>query len=448
MSLLGAVVGRIPGIPTKMSIGERLAGWGLGLVQGDADVVGHVRTPRGWRLVPAVYRTEGDDEYYRPVEGGRDYPAGGVGGDPGSLLGKPTAVGFADFGALRQLPNTAVARNVTLVQSTVSVDDQTGADSDEPEDDSELPEGRRARLKVRAGRIGQGALSLSATAAKRAVEWLRDGDKLPSKRRVGRSLYAAGLALIRGKKLAGKGYDADALLLRRDADGLNTFKRVDYSTDNDWLEPRDDEIGFSVDAIGAKPATLAGQPVAYTQSSYLRCFAPSAARLGRNMHEEKLTDGEELLGGDLQVTTPSGDDPLAVADGGTATVPEDAPEPQRAKTRTDDIIVEERAFVLPEDVSMLGDSEQAREKVKAKVERVRASEHLPGDDWASMAFRYGGIFMALIMGWWFGQQSAGGGGGGSLPSVNVPFGTMNSVEPMQHAATAADGLLALSGVIG
>lgn len=387
MGLIGTVAGRIPGIPTKRSLGRRLASRGYDKFRGDADIVGHVVSPEGWELVRADYETDDENEFYVPRDGGRAYPADGLGADPGTLFGTPIAVGYRDFGCLRQVPNTQIARDVILLE-------------DEVDDSEETPPGRIERAVER----------LPDVIASRVPEWVTDQQTRAE------MMIAKGLALIQGVSLLGSGTDADALNLVRDTDGRWGMERVDYDVDIGWYDSRDTGHPYNTEGIGAEPKDLFGTPVGYSLSKFPRMMAAVTPRLGRNMHESKLADGGKEYGGGYY--NASGE--VALTDGGEVETDGGMPAPKSIEARHNDIWVEERAFVLPEDAKLLGGNEETNDKIQTAKERVKASQNMPGGEIADKIMRYSGMFLALIMGWWMGSQSAGGGGGEAGSSVPTP----------------------------
>ena len=113
-----------------------------------------------------------------------------------------------------------------------------------------------------------------------------------------------------------------------------------------------------------------------------------------------------------------------VPDGGEVQA---ATNPTEVDARHNDIWVEERAFVLPEDAKLLGGTEETTDKIQTAKERVKASQNMPGGELADKIMRYSGMFLALIMGWWMGSQS--GGNGGEAGSA-VPTPVQMDITPM------------------
>ncbi|QSG02521.1 hypothetical protein [Natranaeroarchaeum sulfidigenes] len=393
MGLLGTAAEKIPGIPTKRSIGLRLATRGYSNYLGDADVVGHVVSPDGWELVRADHETDDEEEFYVPRDGTKRYPADGVGANPGTLFGTPITVGYRDFGSLREVPNTEIAREVHILES----------DDEDPNVDQTDP--------TLGERIGS---YLPDVIGSRMPEWLTDSDERAQLQ------IRKGLALILGTKIVGSGASADALNLVRDSDGRWGLERVDYDVDIGWYESRDTGQPYSAEGIGGKPKDLLGTPVGYSLSKYPRMMAAVTPRLGRNMHEEKLADGGTTYGGGYY--NQNGE--VVVPDGGEVQA---AANPTEVDARHNDIWVEERAFVLPEDAKLLGGNEETTDKIQTAKERVKASQNMPGGELADKIMRYSGMFLALIMGWWMGSQS--GGNGGEAGSA-VPTPVQMDITPM------------------
>jgi hypothetical protein len=448
MSKLNAILERIPLLPSKKSLGKRALTRGLNYVKGDAQVVGHVKDVDSWDLVPADYATElpGEwrealpphevemaDEWYIPQDGSRPYPADGVGGSPGSLYGVPIAVGFRNFGHVRRVPNTDIARNVHKGVQTPGEDDAEPVR--EPvvtaSEEREIQNQRENRIESALNRLSSrlngvseqlpdsivdrvpDESSVAETVAERtpvkpirqAWTWLqRTREDRASKDKIGRQLVGIGYALMRGEYITKSGADADAVTLVRDEDGQWAVERIDYDVDDGWFESRETDNPYSAGGIGAEPVPFAGTPIGYSLSKYPQLLAAVTPRIGRNMHEVKLAEGGEKYGGDYL----NANGQITVTDGGHP----EMPNPEQAQTGQDDIMLEERAFVTPEDVSLLGGNEDVTEKIKTIEDRAIASQNMPGSGAMQMMMRYGGLFMALIFGWWMGKQSAGGGGGG------------------------------------
>lgn len=98
-----------------------------------------------------------------------------------------------------------------------------------------------------------------------------------------------------------------------------------------------------------------------------------------------------------------------------------------------DVRTVERAYVDPDDINHLGDPEATQEKIEARLGRIQAEENT-GKGLKAQVVRYGGLFVALAVGWWFGRQAAGGGGGGG------EGGSSSSVSPimLDYAAGAVE----------
>lgn len=436
--MIGSILGRIPGLPTKRSLGRRFIRRCYEYYLGDADVLGHVKGPDGvWHLVPADYAEElppewrGEipraerervDEWYIPTDGSRPYPADGVGGAPGTLFGIPIAVGYRQFGEARRVPNTEIARNVYLLG------------------------GERRRDEVEPSAEGSGFDRLTDGVRDR-FRWLLDADARAD------WFGEFGYKLYRGTKLLGKGYTADALQYAQDPDGRWALERLQFNADMGVYESLATGKPADPSGLGAEPAEIFGQFVGYGNSDEPTLKAAITPRLGRNLHEEELATAEngyanggptvDTVGG--QVYDQSGQ-PVAT-DGGV----ELETEPKEATYRHDDIMLEERAFVLPEDTRLLGGNQELSEQIVTMVERAKVSQNMPGDGMMDAAFRYGGIFMGLILGWWFGQQSGGGGGGGGVSGavtgvmpgyVGVPDVTMAGVDAVLAAMVHLPGVVA------
>lgn len=401
MGLLGTAMEKIPIIPTKRSIGRRLATRGYDNYRGDADVVAHVVSPSGWELVRADHETEDEMEYYVPRDGGKKYPADGVGADPGTLFGTPITVGYRDFGCLREVPNTEIAREIHILESS---------------------EGQSEDLKKsETGWREEVGSYVPDVISSRVPEWITDSNARAE------MLISKGLALIRGTKLFGSGASADALNLVRDSDGRWGLERVDYDVDIGWYESRDTDLPYSTEGIGGEPKGLLGTPIGFSLSKYPRMMAAVTPRLGRNMHESKLADAGTTYGGGYY--NENGE--VVVPDGGEVTA--GAPNPTEVEARHNDIWIEERAFVLPEDAKLLGGNEETTDKIQTAKERVKASQNMPGGALADKIMRYSGMFIALIMGWWMGSQ--GSGGGGEAGSA-VPTPVTMDMTPMMDVVTA------------
>lgn len=401
-----AGLGKIPGVPTRRGLGRLLVTRGLAKRRGDADFLGFVRDQDGWHLVPSNYETEGDKEWGVPTDGSDRYRADGIGGDWGTLYGVPVVVGYRDFGAARQLPNTQVARDVIVPGGAVQ-DEGEDVDVDRPDDES-------------------GGLLPGFTIPNPAGDWR----------------LSRGLKWIRG--------DADALDLVQDSDGQWALERVEYRLEDQMYRSRDSDSPYDAEGAGCAPKPLAGVPLGFSNGRFPSMLPPVRCRLGRNTVEGRLAGeyvpqfdedgnvkidkhGEPMFTQEVDswggATKDASGRPV-LADGG---VPESAPEPTEVTPGWNDIELEERAFVNPDDIKQLGDPETTQEKIEAMIERVKASQNTPGGDLGAKALQYGGYFLALILGWWFGQQSAGGGGGeGGGASVSPVM-----VNAKAHVADAA-----------
>lgn len=439
MGRFGAFIGRIPGIPTKSSLGRRLIARGYNGLKGEADILGHVKPPKGtWELIPCDHATdlpaewhdklpdwyvEDVSEWYIPADGSRPYPADGVGGTPGRLFGTSIAVGYRDFGEIRRLPNTELMRNVHV-------------SGDGHEEIVETPED------------GQTLFGRVVTAVRNRFDGLLDAEK--------RAAWCCrwGFALYRGKKLLGKGYTTDSLRLTQDPDSRWALERLMFDTEiNDYESTQTGGI-VSASGIGSEPADLFGHPVGYGNVEEPELKAVVTPRLGRNLHRVKLatpTDGAGEITDEVSVGGEFTHNGQQVAADGGVDVDINTPEPKTATARHDDIILEERAFVRPEDTRLLGGNQDLSEKFETAVERAKVSQNMPGDGMMENALRYGGIFMGLIMGWWMGKQSGGGGGGGggitsgitdTIPGMVMPADVVPQLASASlHVTTFLPGVL-------
>lgn len=400
MGYLGQLVSKLPIIPTRRDIGENLVRRGLNRLRGDADLVGALRGPDGWTFGAYNYEQHGAEEYLVDVETGQRHRADGVGSDPGRLLGVPFAVGYQDFGCLRELPGVEIGRDVFINNEPRNEDDDS-ADA----------------------RFGERLLG-----SMRSMKPAAPG----SGRGRGRKYISLGLSMIRGENWLRSGADADAVDLVRYSDEYWNLEKVDYDTDVNWYESRGGHYK-STAGRGISPKNAFGTPLGYSMARYARMFAPVESRLARNLHSVRLADGDEVVGG--RFMNMNGE---VLADGGHVQAT-DAPAPREAHPGRDDIIVEESAFVPPEDAGMLGNDEVLQEQVQTNEERAKTSQNMPNSGMWQVAMKYGGVFMGLILGWWFGQQSAGSGGGGG--GVSMPIDMADQVGGLVLHTPDAIGLL-------
>lgn len=429
MSRLGALAAGIPLLPTKRSAGRRLIRRALGRRLGDDDVLGLVRDQEGWDPLPCNYVTDAGETWLEPVDGSDRYPADGVGGDPGTLFDVPVAIGYRNFGAVRELPKTSFGRDVILHEDDVVDVPGDGSGADPDPSPVERLEGHVPHIGLGIGAagvfagiglfwwfgllfwaLGVGLLGAAATAAG-ADAWRAGG--------------ATDAALERGVKwIAG---DADALVLVKDTDDQWALERADYELEDQLYRSRDSGNPYDAEAVGAQPGTLCGVPVGVANGRFPLLMAPLLPRLGRNHSKERYAGEPRLVEQEDGSTTirkavdakgggyyDGAGQPVALPDGGSV---EDAPEPVETTPEYNDIEVRERAFVSPDDVKLLGVNEGTQEKIAAMLERVKASQNSPGGELKDQMLKYGGYVMMLIIGWWMGQQAGGGGGGDGGSSV-------------------------------
>lgn len=451
MGRIGRLLGSIPLVPTKRSLSRRLVGRLLSRERGEADFLGLVRDEGGWHRVPCDYETDGDAELAVPLDGSEPYPADGVGGDPGTLFGVPVVTGFRNFGCVRQLPATKVARDVVVYDSEGTDPDTDGVEpgegpesveesaGDEDAGESLPPANRReavaplvalAGLAIAAYLGYTGAWLWAAVFGAPSVVlggiWLAERN-------------AVGAEYLLEKAFDWQVGDADALALVQDTDGQWALERVDYNLEDQLYESRDSGYVFDAESTGAQPATLAGAPVGLANGRFPVFMSPLLARIGRNVREERLAGDPtpvETESGEVRIETRvetmgggiyDADGRAIATDGG---VPQNVPEPIESTPEYNDIEVRERAFVSPDDVKLIGLDETTQEKLSAMLERVKASQNAPGGELRDQMVKYGGYVMMLILGWWMGQQAGGGGGGGGVSS---PLSTMDAAPMLADA---------------
>lgn len=381
--------GRIPLLPTRKGAGQRLLGRAFQRIRGDSDVLGIVLTGDGWDFVPGNIQTEGDEQWIIPTDGSKPYPADGVEKNPQRLLGCPIAVGYRGFGSLNEITNLRIARDVIIDRTSDGVDDvdDLADEDDEEADESEwddfkeyIPEAVRSRLPDDFS------------------EWSTD------------KMLVWGWKWLQG--------GADALVLEQDGDSAWVLERADYQTGDgpEWYRTRGGGYRFDARGAGAPPTDTPAGSLSTSYGPVPKLLAPTLCRLARNMHEGKIETGNEERGGTYEIGQ-SGT-PRAIADGGQI---EGAPSAKKIEPRPGDIQVEERAFVSPEDVKLLGGAQETQDKIQTLLKQTEAKENLPGDGLGSEILKYGQLILALILGYWMGGGTGSGDGGG---------GSMGDISPM------------------
>lgn len=435
--MIGQLLGKIPGIPTKATLGRRLIQRGytrmLATDGGDepADVLGHVKTANGnWDLVPADHVTslpnawkerlhkqymDGVESWYVPRDGSKPYPADGVGGTPGRLFGTPIAIGYRNFGEARNVTNTELSRRVYYPPE------------DGYEHALELPEGEETWRDALVEELPESVLD--------QVGWIVDPDEHAE------WCVDWGYRLYRGMYFLKGGASADSLQLMQDPDGRWALERLQFSTEDNLYTSTATGKPADADGIGSEPASMYGTPLGYGFSGLPKLMSAIAPRAGRNLHECELVDNPEKITMDSGKHYTYDGQPVS-ADGGEVTADVKTAEPGK-----DDIIIEERAFLKPEDVKLLGGNHEVAEKIDTLVERAKASQHMPGEGKFDKMMDMGKLFMALIFGWWMGKQAGGGGGGGGGISGSIPGLQMAPPDLTVVAGQAIQPmLLALQGV--
>jgi hypothetical protein len=75
------------------------------------------------------------------------------------------------------------------------------------------------------------------------------------------------------------------------------------------------------------------------------------------------------------------------------------------RIRHNDIIVEERALVWPDDIKLLGGEDVTQDHLDTIEEQVRALGNPPGGEWIQTASKLGGVILAFIVGVTLGDPS-------------------------------------------
>ena len=370
-----------PGI--RKRIGRYWLGKELNHMRGDADVLGLVRAAEGWEFIACDFDSDGDDQWLRPVDDDeRPFPAEGVPEQPPRLYGCPIAIGYKQFGALAEIPNVEIARDLII--------------------DARTPGSDREDVPAGDGAADPGVLD-------RMRGWYRD--------------KKAGLASWWSDWRFSRGWGwtqgrADALIIEEDGDNAVVMERANFTAgqdEPDWFETG---CGYYYDARGhGGPPTEAGPAdVGIAYAEVPRLLAPSLCRLSRNMREVKIEDGTYQYGG-RAVDAQTGQ---AMTDGGAAALGDGMPEPKVAQPGDGAIEVEERAFVDPEDVKLLGGAQETQDKIETLLKQVEAKENTPGSSLASNLLDFGKIMVAFTIGSVLGGGGGGGGGGSMIPLSLMP----------------------------
>lgn len=427
----------IPLIPTKKAIGERWLGKALNSERGDADVLGFVLGNDGWEFVPCDIESDGEEQWFVPIDGSKRYPADGVSPEPTRLYGCPVAVGYKDFGAVSETTNSEIARDIYLNANPGALSDVERANAAELVtdrinemliDDTDLVDESEIDVEVMSDwvRVSQ-PLSLTADetidieetiADEFDLHWVDvvvqkhgDEERSPSIRSRlsnwwGDVQWSMGWSWTQG--------GADTLVLEQDGDSAIVLERANYHAGKD--EPEwyiADKSGYRYDArgIGAEPSEAGTANLAVAFAPVPKLLAPSICRVARNMHEGKICEQKLQYGG--HVYDSSGNE--LVSDGGTI----DGMDMTAKATVTDelDLEVEERAFVSPEDIKLLGGAQETQDKIETLLKQTEAKENTPGGTLASNIVDFGKIVIAFILG----AVLAGGGGDGGGASGVVPL---------------------------
>jgi hypothetical protein len=452
---------KIPLIPTRKSIGERWLGKALNRRRGDADVLGFVVGNDGWEFVPCDIESDGDEQWFIPVDGSKRYPANGVSPEPTRLYGCPVAIGYKDFGAVSETTNSEIARDVIvdfrpdaltdiqvaevkeyIAESVSEQPDADAEDSDGDDGDADCIDVDESEVTVdvdehtvevtqpvdlasstRADLEDDIAAEYGLDAAAVLVTTTSDDEsRLPSlKLRSRLASWWHGVQWSKGWGWTQGG--ADTLVLEQDGDSALVLERADYqagSEEPEWYVCRSSGYRYDARGHGAPPSEAGPADLAVAFAAIPKLLAPSVCRVARNMHEGKVEMQSYQYGGNL---LDSNGNEIAT-DGGTNGIPQ----PKTATTSEMDLEVEERAFVSPEDVKLLGGAQETQDKIETLLKQVEAKENTPGGALAKNLLDYGKIVVAFILGAVL--AGGGGGGGGGMPSVPMMIDVSPAMEVM------------------
>lgn len=384
-------------------IGKRWLAKALERERGEADVLGFVKGNDGWELIPCDIETDGDEQWFIPLDPAeRRFPADGVPSEPSTFLGTPIAFGFKEFGALSQLTQVEIGRDVVIDLDKLQAD-ETDPDADQPGDGGSG--GASGRVSVRH------VTSISGRMRQWVADWVagfRTGwENLQ---------WAKGWAWTQGK--------TSALIIEQDGDAALVGERANYNAgakEPEWYIC--DKSGYRYDArgAGAPPEPLGTATVGLAVAEIPKLVAPSLARVGRNLIKRRIKDGTKQYGGSLMQ-----DGETALTDGGI-NVDGGIPEPKVARPANGAIEVEERAFVNPEDVKLLGGAQETQDKIETLLEQVEAKENTPGGSMGRTVLHYGMIILAFILGAQLGGGDAGGGVTNVIPMMLEPMAWLPEV---------------------
>jgi len=361
--------------------GERWLKIELDRLRGDADVLGLAKSDDGWEFIPCNIESDGGEMHLVPVDGDeRPFPAEGVPEQPPRLYGCPIAIGYKHFGALAEIPNVDIARDVMIDLRTQALDAENTVDGKDTE-----PPGYLERVH---GWLGDKRDAIGAWRSGVRFKW--------------------GWNLTQGR--------ADALIIEEDGDNAVVMERANFTAGQDEPDWFVSSCGYRFDARGnGAPPTEAGPAdVGMAYAPIPRLVAPSLCRLARNMREVKIEDGAYQYGGRTLDSTTG--EPMT--DGGTA-LGDGIPEPKVAQPDEGAIEVEERAFVDPEDVKLLGGAQETQDKIETLLKQTEAKENTPGSSLAANLVDFGKILIAFAVGAVLGGGGGGSGGGGSMIPLSL-----------------------------
>lgn len=419
MGKLGRIAERLPLVPTWRSLGGRMLGRTLARVRGEADFVGLVLGDDGWEVIPCNMVKQGEQQWGVPLdEELRPFPADGIPMEPSAFYGTPVAIGYKDFGSLNEIPNQNISRDVII-----TVENSDGDDGDDDDDDGEETVTEPSRLG-RAGQRLKGGVVRVATAPGRGLSRAR-------------SRFAAWEETKGWQWLQG---DAGALVLEQDGDSKLVAERADYQTGEDgpdWYEARRSGYYYDARGAGAPPTSLDGSDFSVAHAQTPKLLAPVLCRLARNMHEGRIVAPEQAtFGGDVKHVQGDGD--VLATDGGRDVASDGGTQAKSTVATHGDIMVEERAFVQPEDVKLLGGAQETQDKIQTLKKQVEAKENLPGGNLGKRLLDFGKIVISFILGAVLaGGGGGGGGGGGSIPSSPVFIDPTPLVDLTMHLPAAA-----------